>query len=103
MTPPHCVPCAVLQVSEQELGQELSGPGRAVSQEGGPNWPQMWMLLQQVAAQQQQPGTAAAAAAAGSYAAAQFEKHVREADGVALTPPPYPGGLAAWFLCAVLA
>lgn len=88
--------CAV-QVSEQELGQELSGPGRAVSQGGGPNWPQMWMLLQQVAAQQQQqPGAAAAAAAAGGDAAAQFEKYVREADGVVLTPPPYPGGLAGF-------
>jgi hypothetical protein len=94
--------CAV-QVSEQELGQELSG--RPSSKGEGPNWPQMWMLLQQVAAQQQQqqPGTATAAAAAGDDAATQFEKHVREADGVALTPPPYPGGLRplnlVWISC----
>lgn len=67
------------------------------SRSDGPNWSQMWLLLQQVAAAQQQtPRPAAAAAAEGAGlaaedAAAQFDKFIREADGVAVTPPPYPG------------
>lgn len=76
--------CAVppLQVSQQELGRDLGSKEFA--------WDQMWQLLQRVAAQQQRSAPAPAAAAAED-ATAQLDRHLREAQGVALTPPPYPG------------
>lgn len=75
--------CA-LQVSQQELGKELPAEH--------PTWSDMWQLLERVAAWQaaeqvQQP----AAGAVEDDAAAQFEKYLQEAEGVPLTPPPYPG------------
>ena len=72
---------SVLQVAQQELGQELSPEELA--------WPKMWQLLQQVAAQQQRAAPAPAPAA--DDATAQLDRHLREAQGVPLTPPPYPG------------
>lgn len=76
-----------MQVSQQELGHKLKG---SLKKGEGPNWSQMWQLLQNVTAQQQQQRDDRVLAA-GDDTAAQFDRYVRESEGVALTLPPYPG------------
>lgn len=85
-------------MSQQELGQQeqqLSTPR--------PTWDQMWQLLEQVVAHQQQQcvqdpsGGGAAGAVGGEDAALHVDRYLREADAVALTPPPYPGAFSLVF------
>lgn len=86
--------CDAVQVAREELGTEqpLQGPG----------WQQLWQLLGDLTHkyQRQQQELAAghsssdAAVGSSSDAAAVFQRYLRDAEGVPLTPPPYPGKAA---------
>lgn len=81
--------CHAAQVSQQELASKRDSKQ--------PTWPQMWRLLQQLAAQQQHGEVPSPSAV--DDAAMQFDKFLREAEGVPLTPPPYPGVLVLQVQC----
>jgi hypothetical protein len=81
--------CRAAQVSQQELDSKLDTKQ--------PTWPQMWLLLQRLTSQQQQQE--ATSPAAVDDATMQFDRFLREAEGVPLTPPPYPGALVLQMHC----